>query len=266
MLSLQRFGAIAGVSSLLGLTAWSQAAVPLRGEGLARGSWSAQVGEELRGSEYHWAPVREEEGVWCAANRSQELQSRLSSDGIEVFPRETSAQDAGTAWKLRLRTKSFGRLLPWERQAPAWPFFSPCSEQEKSQAGAWRSQARGVLCTEGARAELDHGPLIEWFENRENGIEQGWTITSAPAGADPLWIGLELQGELSFRIDEGAHSGVLVDDSGEARLRYGELRAWDATGRALDARLESSPEVVGIQIDDAGALYPLTVDPLLTLV
>ena len=133
MLSLQCAGAFVAVSSLFGLVAWSQTPTPVRDQDLVRGSWTAQVGEEIRASEYHWAPVRYEEGVWCAANRSQELCSRVSSAGIEIFPRETGAEEAGAAWKLGLRTRSFGRQASPE------------------------VVSRGVLCVDGTRAELARG-------------------------------------------------------------------------------------------------------------
>src|SRR6185503_15661971 len=42
------------------------------------------------------------------------------------------------------------------------------------------------------------------------------------------------------------------------------LTASDATGRELETRIAPGPEGVGIAIDDAGAVYPLTVDPVLT--
>jgi len=105
---------------------------------------------------------------------------------------------------------------------------------------------------------------VEWFENREQGIEQGWTIATPPVGVDPLWIGLEIEGELHLRIEAGARSGALVDSTGEVHLRYRDLKAYDATGRELHAELVSGSTGVGIRVDDAGAIYPLTVDPLLT--
>jgi hypothetical protein len=48
------------------------------------------------------------------------------------------------------------------------------------------------------------------------------------------------------------------------RLAYRELAAWDATGRPLAARLVSVSEGAAVQVDDALARYPITVDPLLT--
>ncbi len=242
MLRLERILTVTGALSLLELATWCQASgcTPLAERDPAESSWYGQVNEEIRASEYHWSPVEGEDRVWSAPNRSQGLRSRVSSEGLEVFPRVTSAAGTGAPWKLVLRTRSFGRQ------------------------GFARELARGALATDGARAELATGSISEWFENRPEGIEQGWTIASAPSGAEPLWIGLEVRGDLSLRIEDGARSGVFVDARGEARLRYRDLKVRDATGRELEARLRPSPEGVGIAVEDLGAVYPVVVDPLLT--
>lgn len=181
--------------------------------------WSERLESELRRSEYHFSGW--ETGVFTAPNRVQELRARVSAEGLLVFPRSTDVSGEGAPWRLRLRAKSFGRL------------------------DDARDLARATVSAREHRAELEHGPLVEWFENSEKGIEQGWTIPVPPAGAEPLWIGLEIAGDLRLRIEEGARSGVLVDASGKAILRYGDLRAYDATGRALEAHLSSSSDGAG---------------------
>src|SRR5262245_5117687 len=200
--------------------------------------WTARMVEEIRRSEYRLSELAP--GVFTAPNRSQELRMRVNEKGLEVFPRSADVSGVGARWRVSLRTRSFGRL------------------------DDARPLARATVSAREDRAELEHGLLLEWFENGEGGIEQGWTIAARPAGTEPLAIGLAVAGDLSLRIEEGARSGVLVDSGGAAVLRYRDLRAFDATGRALEARLEPSPDGVRIEIDDAAAAYPLTVDPILT--
>ena len=196
--------------------------------------------EQVRRTEYDFSAVRGEPGVWSAPNRGQELRSRVSPQGLEVFPRVASADGIGAPWTLRLATASFGRT-----------------------DGALELPPAKVRVAD-ARIELAHGHLVEWFVNEERGIEQGWTIAARPAGAAALSIELAIESELALRIEEGARSGVFVDACGEPVLRYRDLLAFDATGRELEARLEPCPTGVAIIVDDAGALYPLTVDPLFT--
>ena len=211
---------------------------PARTPADVEATWSAQVGAKLRQAEYHFSAL--EAGGFGAPNRAQDLRLSIGPVGLEVVPRSPRSGGDDAPWRLRLRTRSFGRM------------------GDPIELGSAR-----VSASEN-RIELDHGRLREWFVNEERGLEQGWTIASAPSGVEPVWIGLEVGGALGLRIDEGGRSGRFVDAAGEYCLRYTGLTAFDATGRELEARLAPSPEGVGIAIDDAGAVYPLTVDPVLT--
>ncbi len=203
-------------------------------------AWYAAASEDIRRAEYAYGPVASERGVWSAPNRSHGFRSRISREGLEVFPRETAADGLRARWKMQLRATSFGRL------------------------GDVHDLQRASITVDESRAELDHGPLQEWFENRDAGLEQGFSIPERPNGVEPLWIGLELTGDLSLRIDGSGRSGALVDACGDVTLRYRDLVVFDARGRELDARIAPSSTGIGIEIDDATAVYPLTVDPVLT--
>ena len=71
--------------------------------------WLADVKSEIRSAEYRFTEVTDEPGVWSAPNRSQELRSRISTHGIEVFPRSAPASGVDAEWTLALGTRSFGR-------------------------------------------------------------------------------------------------------------------------------------------------------------
>jgi hypothetical protein len=187
-------------------------------------------------AEYAFRPTAGE--AWQARNESHELRIQVSRDGIEIDPERASEADVDS-WKLRLRTTSYGRL------------------------DDLRELELESVCTDANRAELDHGHLVEWLENRPEGIEQGWTIEARPDGLEPLWIGLRIEGDLRLHVEDAARAGAFLDAGGAVRLRYRDLRAFDAIGRDLPARLRSSPRGAGIEVDDAGAVYPLIVDPVL---
>src|SRR5262245_55746056 len=141
---------------------------------------TASIDASVRRMEYRWAALAE--GAFTAPNRSQDLRSEVSANGLEVFPRAADVSGAGAPWRLRLGTKSFGRSDATVDLTPA------------------------TLSASDARIELDHGALQEWFANDEHGIEQGWTIAARPGGDARLWIGLEFGGDLALRIDAGARS------------------------------------------------------------
>ncbi|HEX6886330.1 MAG TPA: FG-GAP-like repeat-containing protein [Planctomycetota bacterium] len=224
--------------SIFRCTAFGVLAVALSGLCAAQSAgWSREASAGIARAEYEFRPSESEAGVWSAPNRAQGLRARISADGLALGPR---VAEVGAPWVLQLRTTSIGR------------------------ADAALALARPALTVAGARAELEHGFLREWFVNDERGLELGATIAVRPVGSGSLWIGLRFTGELALRIEEGARSAVLVDARGEARLRCRDLRVHDATGRALEARLAPGSAGSGIRIDDAGAAYPLAMTLLLT--
>ncbi|MEQ1893398.1 MAG: hypothetical protein ABL998_12700, partial [Planctomycetota bacterium] len=119
------------------------------------------MSRELLRGEYRFTPVEGVAQTWSAPSRAQDFRTRVSASGIEVLPR--GAEGSVAEWKLALGTKSFGRRGSALELAPA------------------------TLQVREERVELDHGRLTEWFVNEERGLEQGWTIASAPLGVGPLW-------------------------------------------------------------------------------
>ena len=56
----------------------------------------------------------------------------------------------------------------------------------------------------------------------------------------------------------------LFDEHGARVLRYGGLHVWDADGDDLPSHLNLDGDELAILIEDDGADYPLTIDPLMT--
>jgi hypothetical protein len=166
-----------------------------------------------------------------APNRAHRLRTHFTPSGIEVHDRVARAE------LLRLELSALGRG-----------------------AGLARVPA-GELWSEAARVEIRRPGLVEWYENSPAGLEQGFTLAQRPPGEGPLVLELALEGASASLRGE---SLVLRTAAGR-RLEYGHLAATDAGGRALEARLEiASAARVRIVVDDAGAAYPVVVDPLLT--
>lgn len=98
----------------------------------------------------------------------------------------------------------------------------------------------------------------EWYINGERGLEHGFTIRSRPAGAPgPLRLDFHTRGGLPPKAMPGGR-GVTFGDV----LRYDGLTAWDAAGRLLPAHIEAAGATMRIEVDDRGAQYPVTIDPI----
>jgi hypothetical protein len=104
--------------------------------------------------------------------------------------------------------------------------------------------------------------VSEWYANGPLGLEQGFTIWSAPAGAEsgPLTLALALSGNVRAALAPGASSVLL--DRGASSLRYGDLLASDARGRVLHSWLVAHGGEILVRVDTRGAVYPLRIDPL----
>ena len=107
------------------------------------------------------------------------------------------------------------------------------------------------------RVEYRRAGVTEWYVNGPLGLEQGFTIPRRLAGASPgpLTLSLALSGDVRPRL-EGRRTLTL-----SRRLSYRGLWAADARGRDLPAWLELQRGRLLLRVDDAGATYPVTVDP-----
>ena len=75
-------------------------------------------------------------------------------------------------------------------------------------------------------------------------------------------VAIEVSGPLGLALDEGGAEVVGALADGTPALRYSHLLAYDATGRALPARMGLEGGAITLAVDDAAAAYPLTIDPL----
>ncbi len=172
------------------------------------------------------------DGGYQAWNARQRLTARFDSEGIQV-------DSAHGSVGLRLAGWGYGSAL----SAPAKP----------------------EVAASGKRIEYRRGGLVEWYVNEAAGIEQGFTLTEPPAGGKPgapLTIALALRGPLQPELTDQGRS-ILLRSGGKPELRYAGLKAWDARGRDLPARMEIAGDEVRILVDDASAAYPVTIDPAL---
>ena len=113
------------------------------------------------------------------------------------------------------------------------------------------------------RIEYRRGALNEWYVNGPLGLEQGFTLARRPSTrtSGPLTLALRLTGTLRPSLATGAKDLDFFFAGQPASIRYGGLAVWDATGRELPARLLLRGSTVLVRVEDAGARYPLTIDP-----
>ncbi len=177
-------------------------------------------------------------GSFRAPNRAQDLRATFTGDGVAVCARTGPAE-----WSWSWETVAWGR------------------------PGSMRAAGHSTREAEGNRVEFHFGDdLTEWWINRPDGLEQGFTVPRAPGGAGALVLrgrgpdGLAadpVEGGLAFRATDAP-----MDSS--PLLLFDRLKAFDATGRELPSEMSWDDGFIELRIDDAGAEYPLDIDPVLT--
>ncbi len=199
------------------------------GTGATDPLWLATAQRHIAAREY-WAS--ENGDGLQAPNRAHDLRTYFEKTGIRVHDRTAG----GSPELLRLSLSGVGR--------------------EKTLA----APAAGALVTDENRVEIHRPGLVEWYVNSPAGLEQGFTLEERPAGEGPLVAELRIA---SARL--ALRGSAVSIDTGTRRLRFGELAAVDAEGRSLAAHFElPETERLRIVVEDAGATYPIVIDPLLT--
>jgi hypothetical protein len=191
----------------------------------ARASISATLGAEEPAYGFHASA-----GGFRAANPIQHLGIGADGAGVLLHAR-------GLALGLSLRAVGYGRAL------------NPLSAATPSGAGN--------------RVTYAHAGIGEWYVNGPLGVEQGFTLARAPAGAaaGPLTLAIAVSGNAHASLAAGGQSVTFTGAHGGA-LRYGGLSVSDASGRSLRSWLALEGGRLLLRVEARGARFPLRVDPM----
>lgn len=111
--------------------------------------------------------------------------------------------------------------------------------------------------TEGIR--YDHADVTAWWSQAPARVEQGWSVDARPQGSGTLAFDTVLDGALALAP---RNDGATFVDSAGGRWNVSGVSAEDADGVSLLARLDVTENALRVLVDDAGAAYPLTIDPV----
>ncbi len=115
----------------------------------------------------------------------------------------------------------------------------------------------------GGGARYGGAGVQEAFTAVPTGIEQSFAIARRPAGSGPLVLRFGLAG---IRVRGSGTVLAMHGDGGRLVGAYSGLRATDASGRSLTARMSAADggRSVVIEVSDRHARYPLRIDPTFT--
>ncbi len=192
--------------------------------------WLPRIQQAIAEKEYEASPNG---GGLQAPNRAHNLRTYFEATGIRVVDRTA----AGSPELLELRLVGMGRGAQVKPVPP------------------------GDLSSEGTRVEIRRPGLVEWYVNAAVGLEQGFTLERRPEGEGSLVLELSVAGGRASLRDDA----VVFRTATGRRLRYDGLAAVDAAGHSLVAQFEvPAPDRVQLRVEETGAVYPVTIDPILT--
>jgi len=211
-------------------------------ESLKASNWWSVVQKQIIEQEYHitYLPrttLPDVHEAYHATNRSQNLRTYFTSTGIRLARRT----DKHPSWTAGVALTHIGkgdnlRSLPEDRN----PQIND------------------------ARIEFHRDGVVEWYENRSDGLEQGFTLNRMIEGSGFLRLILEIYGDVTPVFSKDRQVIDFFTLSNKKVLRYGKLKVWDSEGRPLASHLELTGNRLDIVVDDKEAVYPIVVDPVFT--
>jgi uncharacterized repeat protein (TIGR01451 family) len=209
-------------------------AVDVVPQGLARSDWHS-IRAAYEAGRHAFQPVAGVEGLWQARNPGQQWLSTFDGRGFVTQPH-------GEDWRWGLELHSYG-----------------FGEEQYAVGGT------PVVKAQGQRLSYQWDDTVqEWFINDQRGLEHGFIVAQRPqsaADAAPLSFTLVTRGTLFPSV--AADHVHFQDAAGVTRLTYAGLKVWDADGKVLASRFEAAgPETLHLLVDERGARYPITIDPL----
>ncbi len=209
-------------------------------EGLAKSDW-ASIRAAYEAGRHAFQPI---EGGWQARNPGQQWTTKFDRRGFLAQPRDGDWQ-----WGLELKAYGFPGI-------------------ERTISGVPAVKAEGQRLS-----YLWDATVQEWWVNDQRGLEHGFTIKERPpcAASSPslivsqshsLSFTLAVRGTLTPHITADALGVEFHDAAGATVLNYTGLKVWDADGKVLPSRFVAVPEGVHLLVEEEGARYPLTIDPI----
>ncbi|MEI6765933.1 MAG: FG-GAP-like repeat-containing protein [Bacteroidota bacterium] len=202
--------------------------------------WQQSAFQNIRVEEYN---IRFDAayGFFSSPNRNQNLRINYLNNGFFMKPRT----EAHGEWSISMNLETISK-----GGAPLRPSADP------------------QFCSDLNSLDVRHTGFDMHYENSEEGMRQNFIINNIPAGNEPLTLSINIESNLLTAIKS---SSDLLFYQQHPRLGttenvawYKGLAVWDANGRTLDARMVLEGNELKIIVDDANAVYPVTVDPLST--
>ena len=251
----------------------AQRAIPWSEVGAAVGAQNSGRGLEVtltkQGARLQCASQRLDgmatrEGIWLTSTVPNQFNDRFCVKAVAVGRTTRAGEDS--------------RAAPRSRYPLSVDGFGGASnlDGEKRQTAL---SATGDVSVDGQTVRFTRPGLVEEYSVRIDGVRQDFLVLEPSEGAvrqlthslTPL-RDTELRVELAVtgaQVEQSAYGARLILEQTGREIAYSQLKATDANGKELPARIEvaSKSEIenqkskMSLVLDDSNAVYPLRIDP-----
>ncbi|HEV7781202.1 MAG TPA: T9SS type A sorting domain-containing protein [Chitinophagaceae bacterium] len=205
----------------------------------ASADWYANATSHIQKIGYNFYPATKA-GHFHASNTGNHLGFDIQPGGYTVYNMKKDKNEK--AWKADFTIFGIGR---------------------RSSAAAIDKNASAV--NNGSSLTFPSGFADVQYVNDAKGLRQNFIVNERPAGEGSLYTTLQVNTALQGKnMDNNKLVFHTAGNAKDIKLIYDELKVWDATNRILEASMTFNKETsqVMITVNDANAVYPVTIDPL----
>lgn len=226
-------------------TTSNSGAAPVDTASLKQGSWYNNAVKNIEESEYqfNW---NEESNAYCTPNRHQNLRFFYTEDGFTVEPRTT-----------KIPVGEYDPMKdPDEIKYKELPDWKVQFDLDKAQTGNGNWQLNGNT------AEYITPAVTVQYINNKEGMRQNFIVQQPLQQQGKLRVNLAIKTDLKIKAQQ---TQLQFFHKKNNVLNYSDLKVWDACGNSLAASFkETTKGNYAIEVDDEGATYPVTIDPVST--
>ena len=244
--------------------------------------WYSSAMSEIKKAEYI-ITFNEEQKEYQSPNRENNMRFIYHKDGFTAKLRNNKiALFDETDRKIEDKDKKYKYSDEWKLKLTAQNVKSERGDNIPVDMNLSEMKAAGN------KASIENENLRIEYTNDERGMRQDFIIKKKPEGDGRLR--LSIQAETKLKMIIGADALMFKDKNGNDKMKYSALKCWDVNGKELRAYFEKSNYELritnyelkdrskietnskseipisqfSIVVNDEGAVYPVTIDPLST--
>jgi hypothetical protein len=225
-------------------------------ETLKGGSWYKSVVRDIEHKSYFVASSGDSVN---SINPKQRMQAVYRSDGFTL----SNMQERKDPESLEKGTTKKSEQQDWKLDMKVQGLYTDGEL-------AISNDQHSIVATDSSEVTFTHhNQLIVQYQNREDGVRQNFIVKNEPsANAKELRVKLGFSEQWAVsQVDKSELQFALENSDGglDTKVIYKDIKAWDANGKILDAKMETGNDHdFSLVVAVANAAYPVTIDPLST--